>query len=121
MANGKTGLGLQGGTELNKAKIGGTTVLFGDPKIRPEKPYTIITFPGGDVEIARCDDGTYWVHVAVRRDDVTGQDASIIRGRIDASTQRYADEANAVINAEIEQGDINHIAFLVRPHGVKEA
>lgn len=118
MAKGTTGIGLQTGTDVNRAKIGGTTTLFGDPNIKPEKPYTIITFPGGDVEIARCTDGTYWVHVAVRPDDITGEDAKIVRARIDSGSQRYCDEANAAMNAEIERGDINHIAFLIQPHGV---
>ncbi len=106
----------QTGTECNKVEIGGTTTLFGDPNIRPEKPYTIICFPGGDVEIARCDDGTYWVHVAVRRDEITGQNARIVNARIDASSQRYCDEANTAMRSEIEQGDINHIAFRIEPH-----
>lgn len=120
MANGKTGIDQQSGSEVNKVRIGAQNTLFGDPRVKPEKPYTIVTFPGGDVEIARCTDGTYWVHVAVRRDEVTGQNASIIRARIDANSQRYCDEVNAIINTEIEGGDIGHIAFLVRPFGVEE-
>lgn len=108
------------GSECNRVKIGGRTELFGDPKIKREKPHTIIGFPGGDLEIARTDDGNYWVHVAVRvdhRGDGTPQPAArIIRARIDADG-RYADAANATLNSEIAEGGINHIAFLVEPTG----
>jgi hypothetical protein len=96
------------GTDCNRVKIGGITTLFGDKDVRLEKPYTIVRFPGGDVEIARCSDGTYWVHVAKR------DGGKIVRARLDAEA-RYADAANACINREIEEGDVKHIAFLVQP------
>ncbi|KQS55943.1 hypothetical protein ASG17_07785 [Brevundimonas sp. Leaf363] len=102
----------------NPVKIGGRTNLLGDPDIKPEKPHTIIGFPGGDVEIARTEDGDYWIHVAVRTDhrgDGEPKGAGqIIRARIDASG-RYSDAANAALNDEIEEGAVEHIAFLVRP------
>ena len=43
--------------------------LLGDPKIQPEPLHVRIVFPGGDVDVVRCDDGSYWVHVAVHDDD----------------------------------------------------
>lgn len=106
------------GSACNKVEIGGRTILHGDPDIKPEKPHTIIGFPGGDVEIARTEDGDYWVHVAVRTDH-RGDGAPlpagrIIRARIDAEA-RYADAANAALNDEIEEGGVTHIAFLVEP------
>lgn len=104
------------GTECNRVKIGGRTELFGDPKIKPEKPHTIIGFPGGDVEIARTEEGDYWVHVAVRRQTDGTPAGQIIRARIDPEG-RYADAANAAMNDEIASGDVEHIAFLVRPAG----
>lgn len=47
--------------------------LVGDPKFRPEPTHVRIVFPGGDVDVARCSDGTYWVHVRVDRErDLVG-------------------------------------------------
>lgn len=112
-----TGLWSEGGTEVNRATIGGITDLFGDPKRKLEQPLTIVRFPGGSVEIARCSDDTYWVHVATRagHDETEGR---IIKARVDAQG-RYADEAHATINGAIDGemllGSVNHIAFLIQP------
>ena len=35
--------------------------LFGDPK-KPEHAAFVVSFPGGNVEISRHSDGSYWVH-----------------------------------------------------------
>ena len=104
------------GEDCNRVKIGGRTELFGDPSIKPEKPYTIVCFPGGHVEIARASDEHYWVHVAVRAGgrDPEQKAGRIVRARMD-HRGRYNDEGNAVLNAAIEAGDVEHIAFLVRP------
>ncbi|SON54272.1 hypothetical protein HDIA_0731 [Hartmannibacter diazotrophicus] len=102
------------GVDCNRVKIGGRTDLLGDPNIKPEKPHTIIGFPGGDVEIARTSDGNYWVHVAVRHpvDDPLADRGKIIGARIDFDG-RYGDEANRVLRKEVAAGDVTHIAFLV--------
>lgn len=108
------------GSECNPVKIGGTTQLFGDKTRKPEKPYTIVLFPGGSVEISRVDEGEnaggYWVHVAIDPEAkaTCGEPvAYIAEARIDAK-RRYCDEANAALGREIAQGDVNHIAFLVK-------
>lgn len=99
------------GSDCNPGRVDATTELFGDTKRKPEKPYTIVLFPGGSVEISRCTDGTYWVHVATKREH--GQpNGRIVNARIDAA-QRYCDESNAMLRAEIEKGDVKHIAFLI--------
>lgn len=107
-----------GGSACNRVHIGGKTTLHGDPEIKPEKPHTIIAFPGGDVEIARTDDGDYWVHVAVRQDHRDNGAAlppgRIIRARLDANA-RYSEAANDALNSEIVEGGVNHIAFLIEP------
>ena len=95
------------GSENNKVKIGVRNTLIGDPNIKIEKPYTIIGFPGGDVEISRTSDGNYWVHVAVR------DGGKLIDARLDAAL-RYCDETNELMTAEINRGDVEHIAFLVK-------
>lgn len=105
-----------GGAECNRVKIGGRTDLHGDPKIKSEKPHTIVGFPGGDVEIARTSDGNYWVHVAIRRphDEPNKAPGKIIGARIDFEG-RYGNDANQVLRDEIAAGDVTHIAFLVSP------
>lgn len=37
--------------------------LFGDPKIAIEQELQLLKFPGGLIEIARCDNGDHWAHV----------------------------------------------------------
>ncbi len=105
--------------DCNRVKIGTTTTLFGDPEIKPEKPHTIIRFPGGDVEIARTSDGDYWVHVAIRHDVANDPGGSLGRGRIIRARMdhdgRYNDAGNAVLCQAVEAGDVNHIAFLIEP------
>lgn len=54
------------------------TVIFeGNKRKRIEPSTGIIKFPGGHVEVARCTNGDYWVHVGV----VDG--VNIVDGRID--------------------------------------
>jgi hypothetical protein len=48
----------------------------GNPK-SPEPSTGVIEFPGGHVEVSRCSDNTYWVHVGF----VNG--SNIVQGRID--------------------------------------
>jgi len=100
------------GSECNRAKIGGTTRLLGDPSMKLEKPYTIIKFPGGSVEVTRTTDGDYWVHVAVSQDFPSDPVARIVDARLDAKA-RYADEINEMLKSEVMLGDVEHIAFLV--------
>ena len=118
MPDGTQGLLPGFGTDVNGVAIGGETVLLGDPDIRPEKPYTIVRFPGGNVEIARTSDGNYWIHVAVRG-ALGDKPGEIVNARIDFAS-RYGDEANALLRQEIARGDVEHIAFLVKP-GVRDA
>lgn len=108
------GLTSSKGTECNKVKIGGITELYGDPNIQIEKPYTIVIFPGGCVEISRTTDGQYWVHVATSQSTPDDPKAMITMARVD-SNERYCDELNTALDNDIEKGDINHIAFRVTP------
>lgn len=102
------------GEDVNVAKIGGVTELLGDPSIRPEKPYTIIRGPGFHVEIARTTDDDYWIHVAVRTEVGAKRGGRVISARIDFDG-RYGSDTNATLRREIAAGDVNHIAFLVKP------
>lgn len=44
--------------------------LEGD-KRKPEPDSFMVRFPGGIVDIERCTDGSYWVHVIVNQKEVT--------------------------------------------------
>lgn len=100
------------GTELNRVKIGGITELYGDPNIKIEKPYTILKFPGGSVEISRTPDGEYWVHVATVS-DLPGEPQAVITGVNMSARNRYLVEANELIQKEIDEGSVWHVAFKV--------
>ncbi|DAZ90910.1 TPA_asm: hypothetical protein Cy-LDV1_g36 [Cyanophage Cy-LDV1] len=39
-----------------------TTVIIKGDRRNPEPSHLIVQFPGGFVEIARCQDDSYWVH-----------------------------------------------------------
>ncbi len=60
-------------------------ITFRGDKQRPEPSTAVITFPGGNVEVSRASDGTYWVHIGRNTsikypDDVLGV---IVDSRID--------------------------------------
>lgn len=62
--------------------------LRGDPMHRPEPETVRIAFPGGDVDVVRCDDGSYWVHVRVDsaedvRTEVAAAAGEITDARVD--------------------------------------
>jgi hypothetical protein len=97
------------GSSNNKIKVGRRNELLGDPTLKIEKPYTIIGFPGGDVEISRTSEGNYWVHVAIR------DEGQLLDVRLNA-THRYCMSSNAALRLEIDRGDVEHIAFLVGPN-----
>lgn len=53
-----------------------TIIVEGD-KRNPEPMHLIIKFPGGNIELARCSDGSYWAHT------VAENSSNIINSRID--------------------------------------
>ena len=59
-------------------------VLSGD-KRKPEPDSFRVEFPGGKVDIERCTDGSYWVHVLANEREKTiyreGPDSGTIYGR----------------------------------------
>jgi hypothetical protein len=90
--------------------------LHGDPAVKLEKPYTIVNFPGGHVEISRTSANLYWVHIAVHREggpgDVPGSTVGrVVDARVDAQG-RYLEK---VTMDEIAAADFEHIALLVEP------
>ncbi len=47
-------------------------IITCDPK-NQEPEHFIVKLPFGEVEIARTSDGSYWVHVAKKRDELTNE------------------------------------------------
>jgi hypothetical protein len=43
-------------------------VLRGDKLKKAEPAQHVIEFPGGAVEVSRCEDGSYWTHIIINRD-----------------------------------------------------
>ena len=56
-------------------------------KRRPEPSTLVVQLPGGHVEVSRCSDGTYWVHVEVV------DNANISEGRIQRADRVQAVES----------------------------
>jgi len=64
--------------------------LFGDKTRKIESSQHIIEFPGGAIEVSRCDNGEYWAHLIVNcdfaMDDIEGREHAIgevVDARID--------------------------------------
>lgn len=74
------------GSHLKIREFGSNTLgirLEGNPK-KPEPDSFRVHFPGGCVDIERCSDGDYWVHVIVNEEDrlrdMTGGETEEISG-----------------------------------------
>lgn len=94
---------------MARAKVSHSThavnVIFEGDKRNPEPPTGVITFPGGHVEVSRCENGDYWAHVFVVNPK------NITESRID-----YGNNENAYkygIPRVPAADDIQHIAIRV--------
>lgn len=87
-----------------------TIVIEGDRR-RPEPTYAIIKFPGGDVEVSRCTDGSYWVHI--RRILPGGHEpaGTISESRLDYERHPLLSGAPQTIESE---DLLEHLALRVR-------
>ena len=89
----------------------GEFTLYGDKETKPEKPHTIIHFPGGHVEISRTSDDDYWVHFSLNHPGSLEPPSEVIDARIDTNSGRYTSDA---IKAELRAVDFQHVALRVR-------
>ena len=81
------------------------TVIFKGDKNNPEPSTGIIKFPGGNIEVSRCHDGTYWAHLNIE------EVGNIIDSRMDVVGVQLAKTVH-----EIPYGDqVNHFAIKVSP------
>jgi hypothetical protein len=67
--------------------------LFGDQKRQAESAQHVIEFPGGAIELTRTEDGDYWAHIVVNRNEVIEEADGLVSAlgeitdsRIDSST-----------------------------------
>lgn len=89
--------------------------LLGDKTKKVESAQHIIEFPGGAVEVARLDDGSYWAHIIVNRgfgggdsDGLTSARGEVLDSRID-----FEDPALGVRGIEPER--FTQVAVLIKP------
>ena len=86
--------------------------LRGD-RNNPEPAYFRVRFPGGDVDVTRCTDGSYWVHVAVNRPgcgyNPEAPSGKIIDGRVDVAGM-HASESSA---GDLSNPGAYHVAVRV--------
>lgn len=97
--------------------------LDGDKSKKMEPAQHIIEFPGGAVEVSRCDDGTYWAHIIVNNqktiDDTEGRVSAfgeLVEDRID-----YCDPRMGVCNVTDRDNEgkttqpFDQVAVRIRP------
>jgi hypothetical protein len=86
-----------------------TLHLYGDKTKAVEPAQHIITFPGGSVEVSRCEDGTYWAHIARNRaDNQQPEDVGVfLDGRTDS------DSEGVFAPVKIEDRGIYHVAIRI--------
>ena len=88
--------------------------LEGNPK-KPEPIYFRVKFPFGDVDVTRCSDNTYWVHVRINKpddgDDPNRPFGKFIDARIDLTT-KHANETNT---GDFKDPNMYHMAVKVGP------
>ena len=86
-----------------------TIHLYGDKSRAIEPAQHIIIFPGGSVEVSRCEDGTYWAHIARNREDQHPPDkvGVFLSGRMDS------DGPDATRPVPIDDTGVYHVAIRI--------
>lgn len=85
-----------------------TIHLYGDKTKAIEPAQHIITFPGGSVEVSRCEDGTYWAHIARDRGQSAEADGGVfLDGRTDS------DSEGVYAPVTLEDKGIYHVAIRI--------
>lgn len=86
--------------------------LDGDRR-NPEPESVRVAFPGGDVDVVRTDDGSYWIHVRVDHpsevvdDEIAGK---LIDARLDIKGKHAADTNPG----DFAHPDLYHVAVRVQ-------
>lgn len=92
--------------------------LFGNPQ-KPEPEHFRVCFPGGDVDLVRLDDGSYWIHLRVNRpddgDDPDREFAKITDARLDVHGKHVAETKVG----DFKHPGLYHVALKVKSERVK--
>lgn len=89
--------------------------LFGDKTKKVESATHIIEFPGGAVEVSRCEDGSYWAHIIVNRRqfaDGDGDGLTSARGEIIGTRIEHANGSG--VQDLPNETEVEHVAILIR-------
>ena len=88
--------------------------LEGNPA-KPEPMHFRVMFPGGDVDVVRCADDTYWVHVRVDHPDHKNnpeeRSARLVAARLDV----HGKPAHKADVGDFADPDLYHLAVRVAP------
>lgn len=107
------------GSHLKIISLGSAVLgvrLEGNPR-KPEPDEFRVNFPGGDVSVVRCSDGTYWAHVRVDHENhgmfTTGVDKPhrIVDARLDINGIHAAD----VNVGDFKNPELYHLAVRIAP------
>lgn len=87
--------------------------LEGNPS-RPEPIHFRLCLPGADIDVVRADDGTYWIHVHVAREDdgwAPHEDgtARFIAARLDC----LGKASSEAVLGDFARADLYHVALRV--------
>lgn len=89
--------------------------LRGNPK-NPEPEHFRVVLPFGDVDIARCSDGSYWVHVRIDSDeDVRGESSDVAGALLDARIDVRGKAASECDAGDFAHPDAYHVAVRLGP------
>lgn len=102
---------------MNMLKVTGNNdmqkVFLKGDKANPEPAEFYINFPGGSIGVARCSDGSYWVHINAEenKEDYSERIISdIVAARIDCKDLH----ANEMQIGDLARNDCYHIAVKIR-------
>ena len=87
-------------------------------KQSPEPGTHIIEFPGGAIELARLDDGTYWAHIIINRGQALPDLAGGLRGArgvVVDSRIDWGERRGTAIPSLPEGGNLTQLAVRIRP------
>jgi len=90
--------------------------LLGDPS-KPEPEYFRVVLPFGDVDIARMDDGSYWVHLRINQEGShqTLADDQLAGAFLDARLDVSSLHASDCNEGDFSHPDLEHVAMRVGP------
>jgi hypothetical protein len=95
--------------------------LNGEKTAKVESAQHIIEFPGGALELSRLDNGEYWAHLIVNRDDVVDDTDGRVSafGIVTDSRIDYEYPADPCVVSVPNAGAIRQIALRIRPSAKK--